>query len=511
MPPSEQRTPTWLIPAAMVCTLVALVLFRHVVSLDGPMHLLHGSLLWEAWRGGPRLAEGIFIDIRKMDLNLGDIAVIPLIRALPPFLAHKLFATFAILLLYLGAWRMAKVHSSTLRGAWLLVLPLAFGFPMLLGLFHFIIASGTALLCAAWWVGRKAICWRDLLGLFACIALCQFAHGIGGVLIVCLVGTHELTEVMRSRSMAAQRWKDIPTWFIAGISALLMAVAVFAVQRNSLTAEVWSPEPHDPIGEFLRMRPLLLFDSAAEGPFRIAFGALLVIALCWTIAERWRTVRGVRAGDSLLLASMGLILMSFVIRTPKAELLYLAERTQWLALLLLCIWLGMQRFPGRIGFLFAVCVLVLHAVRLVYIERRMAHFEGHDRSMIEAATHLSPHSFVVPVGLDSDWLVRHRTAYTALGHEGILFSARDHVRFGGIHDVHWTFHGYLFSAETDWHWLENHMEKRYPPRVEHVLVMGHANDTTDLAFQNLGAILSDRFERTWHDDYAEVWTCRQAK
>jgi hypothetical protein len=246
----------------------------------------------------------------------------------------------------------------------------------------------------------------------------------------------------------------------------------------------------------------------AEIPFLIGSGLLFLFGIVLAIWGRWRSMRSIQPSDALLLLAMAFVFVSIGVRTPKTELLYLAERTQWLALVLVAIWLGLQPMPRRMAWVLGIGIVGLHATRMLYIERRMAVCEQHDRSMLDVARHFSPNSFVVPVGFDEDWLSRHRTAYTAIAHSGIVFSSRDHVLWGGISYPYWAQSGFQFHAENDWNWMTEHIQRGRSPHIAQVLVMGTWPEENDASRVNLSSTLHEYFTRTFHDGYVEVWTAK---
>ena len=67
------RARAGLFPALIGLNALALLAFRHFVSLDGPMHLLHAAVLRDALSGKIRAAEGMWVDVASLDLNLGDL------------------------------------------------------------------------------------------------------------------------------------------------------------------------------------------------------------------------------------------------------------------------------------------------------------------------------------------------------------------------------------------------------------------------------------------------------
>ena len=98
----------WFFPALIASNGLALLAFRHFVSLDGPMHLLHAAVLRDALSGKVRAAEGMWVDVGSRDLNVGDLALSGVAGVMHPFPLHKVLAAFAITVLCAGAWRLAR-------------------------------------------------------------------------------------------------------------------------------------------------------------------------------------------------------------------------------------------------------------------------------------------------------------------------------------------------------------------------------------------------------------------
>ena len=499
----------WLFPVAIAANALGVLAFRHFVSLDGPMHLLHADVLRDALAGKIRAAGGMWVDAGGLDLNLGDLMLIGLSGMVHPFLLHKLLAVAAVTVLCLGAWRLARAYGKELNASWLLVLPVALGFVLVLGLFHFIIAAGIAFALCGWWASLLLVRGRHLLMLLFGCAVCTFAHKAGGALTLLLLGVHEL--VLRSCDAGAwrTRWSGLPAWLPAtlGVSGTLLGMVVLAVRFSP--SPVPQHEEHHPLVELLTLRPLLLLDSVRELPFRIALGGAFLVLMVAALWSR-RQARTLKPGDALLLTAIVLLLAS-LIRTPRTELLYTTDRAQWLALLLMACWLGTQRLPRTLMPIVAVGIASLHTVRLVYIERRMHAMEEPDRAVMSAARSLEPGALVVPVVLDDHWLARHRTAYAAIGHNGILFTGRDHLRFAWKTAPAVYLRVHIQSPENNWDWIGKHIRTGIPPELRQVLVLGAARNTATPAWNRLYGTLENDFRLSDDRGYARVWTRRTAQ
>ncbi|HMZ50216.1 MAG TPA: hypothetical protein PLP28_14625, partial [Flavobacteriales bacterium] len=113
----------WIMLVLMGGNTIALLCFRHFVSLDGPMHLLHAVVLQEKWFGVPRSAAGITVDTSALDMNLGDLPLLLLSGRTHPFLLHKVLAAIAVGSVCAGAWHLTRAYDRRPNAAWLLVLP----------------------------------------------------------------------------------------------------------------------------------------------------------------------------------------------------------------------------------------------------------------------------------------------------------------------------------------------------------------------------------------------------
>ena len=495
----------WFFPALIAANTLGLMAFRHFVSLDGPMHLLHASVLRDALSGKVREAEGMWVDVGSLDMNLGDLLLIPLSGVVHPFVSHALLAALGVMCVTVGAWRLSRAYAVELNAAWLLVLPCAYGFTLLLGLFHFIIATGIAFARCGWWVSRPTVRWRELLWLTFGCALGTFAHKTGGALLLLIIGVHETVLRMCDAPAWRVRWAALPsrTAPMLASSSVLAGLALLTFRFS--TSPVHPHEPHRPFWELITLRPLLLLDSHAEQPFRIALGCAFVALLGYALWQRGRTALKVAPPDAMLMAALLLVLASLM-RTPKTELLYITDRAQWLALLLTACWLSIQPFPRAFVRVVGLCIVALHGVRMVYIERRMHGMEERDLAVLAAARSFEPGALVVPVVLDNDWLARHLTAYAAITHDGLLFTGRDHLRLDWNSPPTPYLRNYIVSPENSWNWIGAHIVKGIAPELRQVLVLGAIDSIRSPELLALDTVLHQRYRQVHGSNYAHVWS-----
>jgi len=504
---AQQTRRRWLIPAFILANALSVLFFRHVVTLDGPLHMLHAALTHDHWSGTEPTVEGVHTAIGKMDLNLGDLLLVPLARTVPPRMLQTLMVMLILTLLTFGVLVLARAYAIEVSPLVLWSLPFAFSFVLLLGVFHFLIAVGVALFCAAWWIRRPNVRWKELVSLAVASIICAFAHRSGVVVLALLIGAHELLLFFTARTDWRARWIAIPRWMIIGGASAASLLSVWLVHSALFGGQpISSPEIHRTLHDLVTLRTLLLVDSHAESRMRTAFGALLLFCLIGAVVHRWRTDRHIRTSDAPLLAAIVLFMMSIALRSPYADLLYFGERAQLVGWLLVAVWLGTSTMTWRWTRFAMVILLYAHALRMVYIERRMHLTMTDDRLAVEAAAHFDPHSIVIPVVLDENWLTHHTTAFVALAHNGILLTSRDHVHF--IYDPQPPIYllQYLEAPENDWQWFAPFLAHFPSPRIGHVVIFGHDRPTSDPNWITLRSALDIYYHQTFTNGYATVYT-----
>ena len=222
--------------------------------------------------------------------------------------------------------------------------------------------------------------------------------------------------------------------------------------------------------------------------------------------HRWKNDRRARASDAPLLAAVVLFILSMLLRSPFAELLYFAERAQLVGWLLVAVWLGASPASSRWLNVALLMFLTACALRMVYIERRMNLTSTDDRLAVEAVAHFEPHSMVIPVVLDHNWLTHHTTAYVALAHNGVVLTSRDHVGFTWDTRPPIELLSYLEAPENDWQWFTPYLSKHASPRIAHVVVFGRERPVDDPKWRTLSIALAAYFTESFTNGYATVYT-----
>ncbi|HNK86066.1 MAG TPA: hypothetical protein PKL41_12735, partial [Flavobacteriales bacterium] len=494
----------WIMLVLMGGNTIALLCFRHFVSLDGPMHLLHAVVLQEKWFGVPRSAAGITVDTSALDMNLGDLPLLLLSGRTHPFLLHKVLAAIAVGSVCAGAWHLTRAYDRRPNAAWLLVLPFSVGFLMVLGVFHFILGAGIALGLCGWWVSRRAIRWRQLALLLLGTALGTFAHRTGGLLALLLIGTQEIFAYWSDRGSWYGRWSALPARTPFALATIVFLIGVVLVAVGFATPVVHPHMEHHPVEELFTMRQILLVDREAEEPYRIALGVLLVALLALSVRSRMRT-RTPRTGDALLAMALVLFLLS-MIRTARTELHYATDRAQWLGFVLVACWIGIQDLPRWMMPMMLVAILYVHGLRLNLLEQWMHRLADEDAAALDIAASFTAGELVMPLVLDEDWLARHRTAYTAIGHHGILFTPRDHLRFRSLRPLDPEVRRYLASPDDDADNVLEHVRDGRFPVPERIVVIGGGGDEGKERLMT--ELLGERYVPSGGTGYARSWRRR---
>ena len=201
------------------------------------------------------------------------------------------------------------------------------------------------------------------------------------------------------------------------------------------------------------------------------------------------------------------LLLAWLGNTPYGRQLLLAERFQWLALLMQAMWLAAIADVHRgavsklIGVL-ALLALPLHVVRVVQMERTMWLLQRSHTLAIEAGAALAPGSLVLPVMAGADVLLQHREAYVAAQHSGILITANEglvYKRLSGKADAR------LSRIAHDPHWIMRHWRTGIPLDVDQILFMGHGIDRV-VGQPMWRHLLADRWRLSFDNGYARIYT-----
>ena len=301
--------------------------------------------------------------------------------------------------------------------------------------------------------------------------LMAFTHRAAPLMLALFVLVQECVVMLRGRNAWRARWRFLPRWLPPTFAVTLVAIASGLATRALTGAPAEPAEARRPFLELLQLRSLTLFDHEQESIHLILFGTLLLVGcgLVWSL--RRQAGERVQLRDGPLLAAGALLLASLVLRGENADLHYVVERTQWVALLLLALWTG-SGLPGPWPLLLGVPAMLLHLDRLRYTEERMSGFLPHQQLLEQQAAGLPPGTTVIPVPCGNNWLYLHRTAFLAALHDGVVWTPIDHLRFRFQRPPDATMTAYAFKRAEDWGWLEEHLVAGREPKVDLILIEG---------------------------------------
>ena len=339
-PPPRSRFTARSIPL-LVLTLASLFpiwAYRYLPTQDGGNHLYSAYVIGHYLSPGGALYRQCFMFYDRLVPNWTSHALLAgLMRLVSPILAEKLVASLYILGLPWMAWRLLERLRPGSGGAAVLVLPLTFNLPFLMGFTNFSLGLALSL-----WMIERWLAWRVRLspGRILCLTglglLALFTHPASLALAAIVIGAMILADPMPMAANGPTRRSELLQMIVVllPLAALVFASALFpmaAVKVNDRglamspatgpDARVGVPAPPPiPSGQRLGVLVSLLHgrvetlavNGLADSLLARVYFALLVILFVWTI--------GARARDA---------------SCP-------AQHRRWTAL-------DRRRFPGRLG------------------------------------------------------------------------------------------------------------------------------------------------------------------
>ena len=481
--------------------------FRHFASLDGPMHVLHARILEARWSEPYPPSNEVWYEARSMPIRLGELMLLPATTGDPAGL-HMLFATIALLVFTGGAWALARAYGVRVGALFVWCLPLAFGFLLVLGLFHFLIGVGACMACAAIWARHRVLGWRSPLLLIALTLLCVFAHRGVGLLFGLLVVCHEVVMRIGDRTACSLRWARVPGM----VRVLVPMIAIGALVSALPFMSAWYNHPitppstgYAPLHDLLGMRCMRLFAEADE---RMVLNvAALLFALCLLLAIRGRIQRGraVLPSDMPALAALVLLVAAFVLHSDAARAFYAPERAVTVALVLLVVWMALQPVKPWLAAIGAVLVLVLHVHRLRNAETVMASVQWKQQQANAVADQLAPGSNALTLLCEDNWLLGHVEAGAAARHTGVLITHTMHVPYRWQGRWSARMRNYVAGVDTRLEWFAPHCETDTLPTLQHVIFFGHGNSACAAMHAEVDSSLARYYNKAFDNGYAVVW------
>ncbi|HVR09964.1 MAG TPA: hypothetical protein VMW75_18110 [Thermoanaerobaculia bacterium] len=270
----------------------------YLPSTDGPSHV------YNAWVMGqlagpdraPVLREYYYLNPQPVPNSLTHVALMELMRALPPAAAEKVVLSVYVLLMAAALWCLAGAIER--ERAWLALLGLPFTWNVLLGLgfYNFCFSVPLLLLALAWWWRRRERPGPGFAaGLTVLLVLCYFAHILAAVLALAGIG------VLWLASWRRERWRG----HLAHLAILVPGAVLpfwFTVLRHGPPVSpsyaswqlLWT--------ELAHLRPVWQFTGEGGRTGAILaklFGAWLLFSLVREGIARRRIARQPAAGEGL--------------------------------------------------------------------------------------------------------------------------------------------------------------------------------------------------------------------
>jgi hypothetical protein len=492
----------------LLANAVAILFFRFFISVDGPIHVLHASLLEAPWTTADHLAQGITYN-RASHGFVGDRVLMVLLFFLSPVQAHDVLAALVCCAVVLSAVAFLCAHGTRMGPAILWLAPVTLNVLLIMGLFHFLLGVAVAFGSVAWWkwfAGSPRTRWA---GLLIGALLAWYTHRgspplLGVLFLMTLfVGPRNTSPASGMPGRRSLAWRIV-------LFATLGAAGIIGVLRiGPLVRKVTEGIPDELPGfkAYALLQPFFLLDRTEETWLVLSIGLLLSLSFATGLWARWRMGRRVVWHDALLVLLLSLTLIAWVYGTPTGHKVFIAERCQWLALLVLAIWLAAIAdahrgwIPGVIGGA-ALCALPLHIGRLVMAERSLVPLRDVYGAAMEASKALAPGSLVIPVVTDPDPLLQHLEAFVAIQHKGILMAPAEHVHL----ELPTTLRRHASWLYTeDPAWLVRHWRRGIPPEVDQVLFMGSDIERA-VSKHPWPTLLGDRFRLSFDNGYARIYT-----
>ncbi len=482
----------------------SVLFFRYFITIDGPVHVLHGSLLHPPWSGAGHLAQGsTYIGATR---SFGHVIPAALLAFCSPQQAHDGFAAVVVGLVVLATLAFLRAHGTTMGLPVLWLAPLLFNTLVTMGLFHFLLGIAICFGTVAWWKGQRDKPLTRWAGLLLGAALAWSTHRAAPLLLCALF---LLSFAMEWRELRASPAHNRNQWRL--IAALILLVGAFQLHR--VLAIVDAPWPGAvPLDPSFLLKSLFILDRSHEQAPVLGIGALLLIAVAAAVHARWQGGRKLLWHDLFILLFLALAVVAWASNSPHGRRLAGTDRAHWLALLVLVLWLiavadHARGAAARVIGATAVCAMGLNGLRLHRAEHSFAQLEGPHQAMMQASAALLPNSMVLVALAGTDRLQQHLAAYAAMAHSGIFIAPREFLRStvpATVQDPNdW------YRINRDPHWLLRHWRKGIPAEVDQVLILGRNTDQL-VSKHPWPVLLEGRFRQSFQNDHARIYTAEDA-
>jgi len=386
----------------MPVALLPLVLLRHMVSIDGPSHVLGAYVL--AHSRLPLYAQYYRIDLFPTPNLATELVLAGLMRLLSPAAAEKvLVAGYVLLLPAAVRYAVRSVEPDT---RWLSYLAFPFVWQVLLfyGFYNF--SYGLALsLFAVGSVARYRRRWTPRRGLLLAVLLLltYFTHLLPLLMALLFTGVvvawDALHDVRSPGTRAADVLRAALVPVLAVVPVLLLTIAYVARPSPYQVSPEWTSLAGKLGGLLSLWTPLFTFtppERFLAGVLGLTLAGLLVVA--------WRKGSHALGGSGALGLAAMLALATYLASPNQLNAAYgfLNVRLSYFAALLPVLWLAARRPPIRaqqatagVAVVVAVGLMVVRWPALEHYDRRIAEVE----STVGA---LAPHATFTVVRLSGD-------------------------------------------------------------------------------------------------------------
>lgn len=484
--------------------------FRHFVSLDGPLHVLHAVLLEDRITGEVAGTPELHYDLSRIVPRATDLILIPLLHIAGPDAAHRILVFLLLVVLGGSMLALTRAHQADPAPVLVLLLPFTWSFPLVMGFYNFLLGVSLCFLCAAWWMRMRTITGRSLILLAAAGALLAFVHRGAPILLAALLALHEASAWRVDPPAWRERWTILRSrrWRILIAAIVLPATAaVYLIFPRHETGEIGVVP--DPGRDLVTLRALLLLDREDEHPPMVAIGALIAVLVLAAVLKRSWNGRVVHGDDALLGGALLFIAASFILRGPSSDLHYFSVRAQWLGLVLLVLWGALQARAMRWTIAVALVALAAHGVRLHRIERQMAKRLAEHACVMEATGRLAPRGIVLPARCGDDWVMRHEAAWIAALHDGVVLDRDSRIWYARGTEQAERLRKLIRGRTHRGAWLEAHIASGEAPAIDHVVAIGNCDPARETTWTSMVRVVGGHYRQAFTCSGVSVFTMNE--
>ena len=499
-----ERGPSWLIAALFILNALWMLWIPCFPTMDGMMHLQTAHMLFD---GAP---QGVYCENPAPVPNILGHYVLGVFNLfLPALLAERLLLAVILLTVGLGTWALAR-SLGKVSPLILLVLPVTVNFMLALGFHNFLLGVGMACFGAAGWFRVQRLTWAGLLGLLAVTLLLYFTHTMALAMFLVLIGAVEGAVLLglkeRPGAIARSPWQNSTAVLVACLPAVLLVLR-FSVSQETVLGEVnhWAN-----LRDLIELRSLVLYHEIAEEKF--TYSLKLLIVACGLLAAygHWRQ-HGLRwmATDIPLVVAVALVVFYFFVPDSVGYASYVSIRSQWIALLLVAVWISLQPVPPIASVPMVVMILLANQARNGHYSAQMEPIAERCDMMLEISRTLNEGSVVLPVNSDDNWLLTHISSFLVAERDIVLLDnyecATGYFPFIWCPDLPADLAAHLGGRADCMDWLPGHTMDQRSPRIDHIVLIGYEEQEDHCRWTTLHGVLDRHYRKAASNHYATVY------